>query len=198
VCRRLLGYLHSVKGVPLAELSLASIVPSAGREGVSVLMEYQHWRTAQRGTAARSQVMPIKAAIVLCRFLFHEQSQVGVVSGRRVVVRAHALQQRECVALPPYLTPPTRGLPPSPSLQPSTNLKQPYRDLLVMQELAAMLKVANKAANAAPLVSDEARKWMAWDDFQKFVRLLHAECAGGWVAMAACCCSWCCACHGLA
>lgn len=62
------------------------------------------------------------------------------------------------------------------TLQPAT--KPPYRDLPVVQELANMLKVAQKAAVAAPLVSDESKKWLSWDEYLDWVRKLHAECAG--------------------
>jgi hypothetical protein len=62
--------------VPLEQLSLGSLVPSAGREGVSLLMDYQHWRQ-QRGIAARSRVQPIKAIIVAARYLYHEKSSVS-------------------------------------------------------------------------------------------------------------------------
>jgi hypothetical protein len=48
-----------------------------------------------------------------------------------------------------------------------------------MQELSALLKAANKAAAAAPMVADEGRKFMAsWAEYLDFVRALRAECAG--------------------
>jgi hypothetical protein len=76
----MLGYLHTVRGAPLAQLGLRSLLPSAGREGVSVLMEYQHWRQQQRGVAPRSSVMPVKATICLARWLYHDQSEVRCVA----------------------------------------------------------------------------------------------------------------------
>jgi hypothetical protein len=72
----MLGWAHSVRGVPLEQLSLATLVPSPDREGVSQLMDYQHWRQ-QRGVAARSHAQPIKAVIVAARYLYHEQSSVS-------------------------------------------------------------------------------------------------------------------------
>ncbi|KAF6259556.1 hypothetical protein COO60DRAFT_994730 [Scenedesmus sp. NREL 46B-D3] len=50
--RLLLGYAHNVRGTPLDQLSLATLVPSPGREGVSLLMDYQHWRQQQRALLA--------------------------------------------------------------------------------------------------------------------------------------------------
>jgi hypothetical protein len=62
-------------------------------------------------------------------------------------------------------------------LQPSA--KPPYRDLGVMQELAAMMRTATQAAARAPLVADDTKKWLQWDEFLGFVQALRAECAGG-------------------
>lgn len=72
----MLGYLHNIKGVPLEQLRLSQLLPSHEREGVAVLMEYQAWRQQQRGVGHRSAVFPIKAAIALGRFLYHDLSQV--------------------------------------------------------------------------------------------------------------------------
>jgi hypothetical protein len=47
-----------------------------------------------------------------------------------------------------------------------------------MQELAVVLKVGQKAANSAPMVSDESKKFMTWDEYLTFVQALRAECAG--------------------
>jgi hypothetical protein len=75
-CRRLLGFAHNVRGVPLDQLRLSTLVPSAGREGVSLLLDYQHWRQ-QKGVAARSHMQPIKAVTVAARYLYHDLSSVG-------------------------------------------------------------------------------------------------------------------------
>jgi hypothetical protein len=72
----MLGWAYTVRGVPLEQLSLATLVPSPEREGVSLLMDYQYWRQ-QRGVAARSQTQPIKAVIAAARYLYHAQSSVS-------------------------------------------------------------------------------------------------------------------------
>eukprot|EP00879_Flechtneria_rotunda_P019576 GHRR01020568.1.p1 GENE.GHRR01020568.1~~GHRR01020568.1.p1 ORF type:complete len:296 (+),score=81.05 GHRR01020568.1:1616-2503(+) len=97
-------------------------------------MDYQQWREVERGVAARSHLMPIKAAIALARYLYHDQSNVTA--------------------------------------------KPSYRDLGVVQELANMLRAAHKAADHAPLVCDESKKWLEWDEFLGLVQALRAECAG--------------------
>jgi hypothetical protein len=47
-----------------------------------------------------------------------------------------------------------------------------------MQELATMMRTATQAAARAPLVADESKKWLQWDEFLGFVQALRAECAG--------------------
>jgi hypothetical protein len=75
-CRLLLGFAHNVRGVPLEQLSLATLVPSPGREGVSLLMDYQHWRQQQRGTASSSATVAIRAVVHVARFLYHSMAKV--------------------------------------------------------------------------------------------------------------------------
>jgi hypothetical protein len=45
-----------------------------------------------------------------------------------------------------------------------------------------MMRTASKAAARAPLVADETKKWLQWDEFLGFVQALRAECAGGGMA----------------
>lgn len=54
----------------------------------------------------------------------------------------------------------------------------PYHDLDVVRELARLQRAANLAASKAPLVADESKKWLEWDEFLDVVRALRAECAG--------------------
>jgi hypothetical protein len=39
VCRLALGWLHTERGIPVAELSLSKLFPSAEREGVAVVFD---------------------------------------------------------------------------------------------------------------------------------------------------------------
>ena len=48
----------------------------------------------------------------------------------------------------------------------------------VVRELARLQRAANLAASKAPLVADESKKWLEWDEFLDVVRALRAECAG--------------------
>jgi len=47
VCRRALGWLHIERGIPVAELSLSKLFPSAEREGVAVVFDYLQWLSAR-------------------------------------------------------------------------------------------------------------------------------------------------------
>jgi hypothetical protein len=78
VCRLFLGFAHRVRGVPLEQLSLRTLLPTPTRDAVSLLLDYKHWLEQERGVSPRSQVMPIKAAIVVARFLFHDLSAVRI------------------------------------------------------------------------------------------------------------------------
>jgi hypothetical protein len=71
-----LGFAHNVRGVPLEQLSLATLVPSSGRESVRLLMDYEHWRQQQRGTASSSATVAIKAVVHVARFLYHSVAKV--------------------------------------------------------------------------------------------------------------------------
>jgi hypothetical protein len=75
-CRLLLGFAHNVRGVPLDHLRLSTLVPSAGRGGVSLLLDYQHWRQQQRGTSSSSATVAIKAVVHVARFLYHDLAKV--------------------------------------------------------------------------------------------------------------------------
>lgn len=47
-CRAFLGWLHSVRGIPLEDLSLVMAIPSAERNGVMTAFDYVQWLTDER------------------------------------------------------------------------------------------------------------------------------------------------------
>ena len=53
--RRVLGWLHMERGVPLAELRLANILPSSDRAGVAVAFDYVQWLVTERSISAFTQ-----------------------------------------------------------------------------------------------------------------------------------------------
>ena len=55
-CRRgMLGWLHRYRGVPADELSLRALLPSSGREGVSLVFDYLLWLQQERGVSVRTE-----------------------------------------------------------------------------------------------------------------------------------------------
>lgn len=53
--RRVLGWLHLERGVPLAKLRLAHILPSSDRAGVAVAFDYVQWLVTERSISAFTQ-----------------------------------------------------------------------------------------------------------------------------------------------
>lgn len=61
VCRAMLGWLHNVKGLPLAELSMKSAIPSKKREGVKVAYEYMQWLVTERNISSSTEGVVIRS-----------------------------------------------------------------------------------------------------------------------------------------
>ena len=54
-CRGMLGWLHRERGVPLEQLSLSALLPSSGREGVSLVFDYLLWLSTERDISVRTE-----------------------------------------------------------------------------------------------------------------------------------------------
>jgi len=63
VCRLALGWLHTERGIPVAELSLSKLFPSAEREGVAVVFDYLQWLSA-RGISPATEGKALFPAVV--------------------------------------------------------------------------------------------------------------------------------------
>lgn len=51
----MLGWLHRERGVPLDQLSLSALLPSSGREGVSLVFDYLLWLSTERDISVRTE-----------------------------------------------------------------------------------------------------------------------------------------------
>lgn len=80
-CRGLLGYLHNVQGVPLDRLSFSAMLPSAGRDGVSVLFDYILWLHRERRISVLTEGLVVRSAAAVAKYLYHGESRVS--AGRR-------------------------------------------------------------------------------------------------------------------
>ena len=63
--RRALGWLHMERGVPLAELRLAHVLPSSDRGGVAVAFDYVQWLVTERNISAFTQGGPDAMSFLL-------------------------------------------------------------------------------------------------------------------------------------
>ena len=57
----MLGWLHSVKGVPLHELNFKAALPSKKREGVALAFEYMQWLTQERHISSPTEGLVIRS-----------------------------------------------------------------------------------------------------------------------------------------
>lgn len=60
-CRGILGWLHTVKGVPLSQLTFKSALPSKKREGVMLAFEYLQWLGQERNISRTTEGLVIRA-----------------------------------------------------------------------------------------------------------------------------------------
>jgi len=51
----MLGWLHRERGVALDQLSLTALLPSSGREGVSLVFDYLLWLSTERDVSVRTE-----------------------------------------------------------------------------------------------------------------------------------------------
>ena len=71
VCRRALGWLQRERGIPVAELSLSKLFPSAEREGVAVVFDYLQWLSARGISPATEGKAQFPAVVCSCRDRLH-------------------------------------------------------------------------------------------------------------------------------
>ncbi|GAX85549.1 hypothetical protein CEUSTIGMA_g12964.t1 [Chlamydomonas eustigma] len=79
--RRMLGWLHYTKRVPLEEVCLERIFPTKERNGVALTFDYLQWLTVERSLGIRTQQLALHAILQGAKFLFHEHSKVRVFQG---------------------------------------------------------------------------------------------------------------------
>ncbi|KAK9843821.1 hypothetical protein WJX81_007539 [Elliptochloris bilobata] len=80
--RRALGWLHQERGVPVEELSLSKLFPSAERAGVAVAFDYMQWLNA-RGISPSTEGIAVRSLMQAAKFMYHEQSQARPDEGEK-------------------------------------------------------------------------------------------------------------------
>ncbi|PRW56953.1 saccharopine dehydrogenase isoform B [Chlorella sorokiniana] len=81
--RGMLGWLHRERGVPLDQLSLSALLPSSGREGVSLVFDYLLWLSRERDISVRTEGLVIRSAGVAAKYLYHSESKANPGRGDR-------------------------------------------------------------------------------------------------------------------
>lgn len=81
--RGMLGWLHRVRGVPLEELSLRSLVPSNERGAVATTFDYAQWLVTERSINVRTELLVLRSVLFAAKFLYHDESAVEVNSSSR-------------------------------------------------------------------------------------------------------------------
>jgi len=79
--RGMLGWMHSVRGVPIDQLSLKSLIPSSERKAVGEAFDYCQWIITVRGVNARTELLALRSILFAAKFLYHGESNVTVNSG---------------------------------------------------------------------------------------------------------------------
>ena len=79
--RAMLGWLHIHESVPLDELSLRMLVPSADRVGVALAFKYVQWLVDERGVSAATEMLSIRSIIQAAKFVHHNESHSRPAEG---------------------------------------------------------------------------------------------------------------------
>ncbi|BDA51332.1 hypothetical protein COCOBI_18-2090 [Coccomyxa sp. Obi] len=81
--RRVLGWLHKERGVPLAELRLQHVLPSAERHGVAVAFDYIEWLNTERSVGAFTQGLAVRSILQAAKFLYRDESKARPDEGEK-------------------------------------------------------------------------------------------------------------------
>jgi hypothetical protein len=79
--RGMLGWMHTVRGVPLDQLSLKTLIPSTERKAVGLSFEYCQWMVNERGVNVRTELLALRSILFAAKFVYHDQSNVMLNSG---------------------------------------------------------------------------------------------------------------------
>ncbi|KAL4540242.1 hypothetical protein Ndes2526A_g03237 [Nannochloris sp. 'desiccata'] len=79
--RGMLGWMHTVRGVPIDQLSITSLIPSSERKAVGLAFDYCQWMVTERGVNARTELLALRSILYAAKFLYHDDSNVTLNSG---------------------------------------------------------------------------------------------------------------------
>jgi integrase len=81
--RGMLGWLHTVCGIPIDQLSLKNLLPTSERKSVSLAFDYCQWMVNERGVNVRTELLALRSILFAAKFLYHEESKVTLNSGEK-------------------------------------------------------------------------------------------------------------------
>lgn len=150
--KRMLGWLHRFKGVPVEQLSLKLLVISSGLtqdgqrdenvidEVIDLIDELLQWLREIREASPNSELKYVESLVAVAKFLYHKESKY---------------QSREQVA----------------------SKRVGYRDIPIIEELRRLECEVMARVNTTPRCSDESKKWVDWPTFKACILRLISECA---------------------
>ena len=150
--KRLLGWLHYYKGVPLEELNLKQLVCASGLtpdgqrdeaaidKTMDLLDEHLQWLRETREASPNTELKVVEASVAIAKFLYHKESKC---------------QSRQVVS----------------------NKRVGYRDIPIIEELRRLECEIMVRVNNTPRKSDESKKWITWPMFKACAERLLEECA---------------------
>ncbi|MBD1893212.1 site-specific integrase [Coleofasciculus sp. FACHB-129] len=150
--KRLLGWLHHYKNVPLEALSLKLLVASSGLmsdghrdenaidEMMDLIDEHLRWLRETREASPNTELKVVESIVAVAKFLYHKESKC---------------QSRHLVS----------------------NKRVGYRDIPIIEELRRLECDIMARVKTTPRKSDESKKWIDWPTFKACVEQLLAECA---------------------
>lgn len=150
--KRLLGWLHYYKGIPLEALNLKQLVCASGLmpngqrdeaaidQTMDLLDEHLQWLRETREASPNTELKVVEAAVAIAKFLYHKESKC---------------QSRQVVS----------------------NKRVGYRDIPIIEELRRLECEIMVRVNNTPRKSDESKKWIDWPTFKACAERLLDECA---------------------
>ncbi|MBW4607426.1 MAG: site-specific integrase [Hassallia sp. WJT32-NPBG1] len=150
--KRLLGWQHRYKGVPLEQLSLKRLVTSSGLnnhgqqdenaidEIMDLVDEYLKWLREVREASPNTELKMVESLVAVAKFLYHKESKC---------------QSRKQVA----------------------SKRVGYRDIPIIEELRRLECEIMARVNVTPPRADESKKWVDWPTYKACIERLISECA---------------------
>ena len=102
-CRGILGWLHTVKGIPMKKLSFQTALPSQKRQGVAVAFEYIQWLVEERNISATTEGLVIRSLMQASVPTLQPSVSIEGLSWQRAMKASVLARIRASSASVPYI-----------------------------------------------------------------------------------------------